>query len=85
MMLGIEQVKPGAKLGDIGYVIQQHAERNGFSVVRDFCGHGIGKKFHDDPQVLHYGKKDTGIEIKKGMFFTGKKAFGLLLFCITFL
>jgi methionyl aminopeptidase len=67
---GIELVKPGARLGDIGHVIQQHAERHFYSVVREYCGHGIGKIFHEDPQVLHYGKPGTGYEIKEGMTFT---------------
>jgi len=70
MVLGIEQVRPGAHLGDIGYVIQQHAEVNNFSVVREYCGHGIGKGFHEDPQVLHYGMPGTGIELEPGMIFT---------------
>ncbi len=70
MMLGIEQVKPGAKLGDIGFAIQDFAEKQGFSVVRDYCGHGIGKVFHAEPNVVHYGKKDTGITLQEGMFFT---------------
>lgn len=70
MMLAIEQVKPGAKLGDIGYAIQKHAEGHNYSVVRDFCGHGIGRIFHDAPSVLHFGKKDTGITLEAGMFFT---------------
>ncbi|KAB2966021.1 methionyl aminopeptidase, partial [Zoogloea sp.] len=70
LWLGIAQVKPGAHLGDIGHAIQKHAEGNGFSVVREFCGHGIGAKFHEDPQVLHYGKPGTGIELKPGMIFT---------------
>jgi methionyl aminopeptidase len=70
MWLGIAQVKPGAKLGDIGHAIQQHAEKSGFSVVREFCGHGIGKKFHEDPQILHYGKPGTGPAISEGMIFT---------------
>ncbi|MBP7547418.1 MAG: type I methionyl aminopeptidase [Corallincola sp.] len=63
-------VRPGARLGDIGAVIQQHAESNGFSVVREYCGHGIGRVFHEDPQVLHYGKAGTGMELKEGMCFT---------------
>ena len=67
---GIELVRPGARLGDIGAVIQQHAESNGFSVVREYCGHGIGKIFHEDPQVLHYGKAGTGLELQAGMCFT---------------
>ena len=70
MNLGIEQVKPGATLGDIGRAIQKHAESNRYSVVREFCGHGIGKKFHEDPQVLHYGKPGEGAVLKTGMIFT---------------
>jgi methionyl aminopeptidase len=70
MMLGIEQVKPGVSIGDIGHAIQSHVEGSGFSVVRDYCGHGIGKVFHDDPNILHYGKKNTGAVLKEGMFFT---------------
>ena len=66
----IEVVRPGARLGDIGAVIQQHAEQNHYSVVEDYCGHGIGKVYHDDPQVLHYGKFGTGQELKAGMCFT---------------
>ena len=67
---GIELVKPGCRLGDIGHVIQQHAEKNYYSVVREYCGHGIGDVFHEDPQVLHYGKPGTGMELKEGMTFT---------------
>lgn len=63
-------VKPGCHLGDIGHAIQKHAEANRFSVVRDFCGHGIGKVFHEEPQVLHYGQPGTGMELKAGMTFT---------------
>jgi methionyl aminopeptidase len=70
MMLGIEQVKPGATLGDIGYAIQTYAHKHNFSVVRDFCGHGIGKIFHAEPSVLHYGKPNTGMVLEEGMFFT---------------
>lgn len=70
LWLGIAQVRPGARLGDIGHAIQKHAEGNGFSVVREFCGHGIGSKFHEDPQVLHYGKPNTGIALEQGMTFT---------------
>jgi len=70
MKLGIEQVKPGAHLGDIGHVIQKHAESNHFSVVREYCGHGIGKGFHEDPQVLHYGDAGTGVVLEPGMIFT---------------
>jgi len=66
----IEVVRPGARLGDIGAVIQQHAEQNYYSVVEDYCGHGIGKVYHDEPQVLHYGKFGTGLELKTGMCFT---------------
>ena len=68
--LGIDLVRPGARLGDIGHAIQQHAERNGFSVVREYCGHGIGREFHEDPQVLHYGTPDTGMVLQEGMTFT---------------
>ena len=67
---GIELVKPGARLGDIGYVIQSYAEKNHYSVVREYCGHGIGKIFHEEPQVLHYGQKNTGMELREGMTFT---------------
>lgn len=70
MMLGIEQVKPGACLNNIGKVIQNHAEKNGFSVVRDYCGHGIGRVFHDEPSVVHYYEKNNKIILEEGMFFT---------------
>ncbi len=70
MLTGIESVKPGARLGAIGYVIQQYAENHGFSVVREYCGHGIGRIYHEDPQVLHYGTPGTGLELKPGMTFT---------------
>jgi len=70
MWLGIAKVKPGNRLGDIGHAIQQHAEKNGYSVVREFCGHGVGRKFHEEPQVLHYGKPGTGEELVPGMIFT---------------
>ncbi|UTW46068.1 type I methionyl aminopeptidase [bacterium SCSIO 12696] len=66
----IDIVKPGTTLGDIGHVIQQHAEKNYYSVVRDFCGHGIGDQFHEDPQVVHYGKPGTGLVLQEGMTFT---------------
>ena len=66
----IEVVKPGAYLGDIGYVIEKHAKENHYSVVEDYCGHGIGQIYHEEPQVLHYGKKGTGPQIKEGMCFT---------------
>jgi len=67
---GIKMVKPGVKLGDIGAAIQKHAEAERFSVVREYCGHGIGEGFHEDPQVLHFGKKGTGMELVPGMTFT---------------
>ena len=67
---GIEQVKPGAYLGDIGNAIQVHAENNHYSVVEDYCGHGIGEIYHEDPQVLHYGEAGTGLELQEGMCFT---------------
>lgn len=70
MWLGIEQVKPDATLGDIGHVIQRHAESHGFSVVREFCGHGIGRRFHEEPQILHYGRPGTGEKLRPGMIFT---------------
>jgi len=70
MLKGIELVRPGARLGDIGYVIQEHAERHNFSVVREYCGHGIGRRFHEDPQVLHYGTAGTGADLEQGMTFT---------------
>jgi len=70
MLLGIKQVKPGATLGDIGHAIQKHAESNRYSVVREFCGHGIGKKFHEEPQVLHYGKAGEGEALEAGMILT---------------
>ena len=70
MMLGIAAIRPGATLGDLGHAIQQHAEAQRFSVVRDFCGHGLGKIFHTPPNVLHYGQPGQGMEIEEGMFFT---------------
>ena len=70
LKIGIEEVKPGAKLGNIGHKIQSFAEKNRCTVVREYCGHGIGRTFHEDPQVLHYGKPDTGIELEPGMTFT---------------
>jgi len=70
MWLGINKVKPGATLGDVGYAIQAFTEKNGYSVVREFCGHGIGKKFHEDPQVLHYGRPNSGVKLVEGMIFT---------------
>ena len=70
MFKGIEQVKPGATLGDIGYAIQKYAESNRYSIVREFSGHGIGKNFHEDPHVLHFGKPDQGLSLDPGMIFT---------------
>jgi methionyl aminopeptidase len=70
LWLGIAQVRPGAHLGDIGHAVQRHAEAAGFSIVREFCGHGIGRKFHEEPQVLHYGRPGTGIALEPGMTFT---------------
>lgn len=70
MWLGIRQIRPGARLGDIGAVIQTHAEAHGYSVVREFCGHGIGRRFHEEPQVLHYGRAGTGMMLEEGMTFT---------------
>ena len=70
MWLGIKEVKPGAHLGDIGHAIQTYAESNGYSVVREFCGHGIGLVFHEEPQVLHYGQIGSGVELRPGMIFT---------------
>ena len=70
MYRGIRAVKPGARLGDIGYAIQSFAEKQRFSVVREYCGHGIGRTFHDEPQVLHYGRPGTGLELTPGMTFT---------------
>ncbi len=70
MLLGIEMVRPGARLGDIGHAIQQYAEGYGYSVVREYCGHGIGRIYHEDPQVLHYGTPGVGLELKPGMTFT---------------
>lgn len=70
MWKGIEAVRPGAHLGDIGAAIQEHVEAHRYSVVRDFCGHGIGRVFHDEPSVMHFGKRGTGPELRPGMFFT---------------
>jgi len=70
MWRGIEQVRAGAQLGDLGAAIQAHAEGHGYSVVREFCGHGIGRRFHEDPQILHYGKPGTGLRLEAGMTFT---------------
>ena len=70
MMNAIKILKPGVRLGDIGYEIQSYVEKKGFSVVRDFCGHGVSNVFHEPPNILHYGKKNNGLEIKPGMTFT---------------
>lgn len=70
MIRGIKQVRPGARLGDIGHAIQEYAESHRFSVVREYCGHGIGQVYHEAPQVLHYGRPGTGLELKEGMVFT---------------
>lgn len=70
MDIGIRMVKPGVHLGDIGYAITQHATKNRFSVVREYCGHGIGQVFHEAPQVLHYASKGSGVKLEKGMTFT---------------
>ena len=67
---GVRAVRPGARLGDIGFAIEQHARRNGYSVVRDYCGHGIGREMHEAPQVLHFGKPGTGLALQEGMVFT---------------
>ncbi len=85
LKIGIKTVKPGATIGDIGHNIQAFAEKNHCSVVREYCGHGIGKEFHEEPQILHYGKKGEGIKLEEGMTFTiepminfGKKEVKLL-------
>ncbi len=70
LMLGIEQARPGNTVGDIGYAIQAHAERQRYGVVRDFCGHGLGRLFHDSPEIVHAGRAGTGPELRPGMFFT---------------
>ncbi|MCH2038946.1 MAG: type I methionyl aminopeptidase, partial [Rickettsiales bacterium] len=70
MMLGIEQVKPGNTLGDIGHTIQSYVQKHHYTVVRDYCGHGIGRIFHTKPNVVHYGKPNSGIVLEEGMFFT---------------
>jgi methionyl aminopeptidase len=70
LWIGIEQAKPGKRLGDIGYAIQTYVESQHYSVVREYCGHGIGREFHEDPQVLHYGRPNTGLELQPGMCFT---------------
>jgi methionyl aminopeptidase len=70
LLIGIGQVRPGGRLGDIGHAIQRHAEANNFTVVREYCGHGIGRQFHEEPQVLHYGKPGEGVQLLPGMTFT---------------
>lgn len=70
LYLAIDMVKPGVRLGDIGYAIQKYAEGKGYSIVREYCGHGIGAKFHEEPQVTHYGKPGTGVQLEEGMTFT---------------
>ena len=70
MWEGIKQVKPGATLGDVGYAIQRYAESHGYSIVKEYCGHGIGREMHEEPQVLHYGKKNSGLVLQEGMTFT---------------
>jgi len=70
MWMGIRAVRPGARLGDIGWAIERHAKRNGYSVVREYCGHGIGREMHEDPQILHFGRPGTGLPLREGMVFT---------------
>jgi methionyl aminopeptidase len=70
MWKGIEQVRPGAYLGDIGFAIERHAKGNGYSVVRDYCGHGIGREMHEEPSVLNFGRRGTGMQLREGMVFT---------------
>lgn len=70
MLAGIRQVRPGATLGDIGHAIQSVTQREHFSVVREYCGHGIGQVYHDEPQVLHYGRRGEGLKLEPGMVFT---------------
>lgn len=70
MWKGISAVRPGARLGDIGFAIERHAKRAGYSIVRDYCGHGIGQEMHEEPQVLHFGKPGTGVKLQEGMVFT---------------
>jgi methionyl aminopeptidase len=70
LVIGIGMVRPGVRLGDIGHAIQQHAEANHCTIVREYCGHGIGREFHEDPQVLHYGEPGTGLLLEPGMTFT---------------
>ncbi len=67
---GIQAVRPGARLGDVGWAIERHAKKNGYSVVREYCGHGIGREMHEEPQVMHYGRPGTGLLLREGMVFT---------------
>ncbi|CAM3264503.1 type I methionyl aminopeptidase [Shewanella violacea] len=70
MWQGINAIKPGAKLGDIGHAIQKHVEKSGYSLVREYCGHGIGREMHEEPEVMHYGRPGVGLTLKPGMTFT---------------
>lgn len=70
LWMGIKAVRPGARLGDVGWAIERHAKRHGYSVVREYCGHGIGREMHEEPQVLHFGKPGTGLPLREGMVFT---------------
>lgn len=70
LWMGIRAVRPGARLGDIGFAIEKHAKRNGYTIVREYCGHGIGREMHEDPQILHFGKPGTGMVLREGMVFT---------------
>jgi methionyl aminopeptidase len=70
MWQGIHTVRPGARLGDIGHAIERHAKRAGYSIVRDYCGHGIGREMHEEPQILHFGKPGTGVILRENMVFT---------------
>jgi methionyl aminopeptidase len=70
MWQGIRQVRPGGRMGDIGFAIEQHAKRNGYSVVREYCGHGVGREMHEEPQVLNFGRRGTGVLLREGMTFT---------------
>ncbi|SMH37457.1 type I methionyl aminopeptidase [Mesorhizobium australicum] len=70
MWLGIRAVRPGARLGDIGWAIERHAKKNGYSVVHEYCGHGIGRQMHEEPQVVHFGRPGTGLTLREGMVFT---------------
>lgn len=70
MWKGIQAVRPGARLGDVGHAIERHARRNGYSVVKEYCGHGIGREMHEEPQVLHWGRPNTGLVLREGMVFT---------------